>query len=277
MYIRPLAKAAFFSAVATSFTGALTAGLGQGFDLGTQWPGNAVALVLKAVEGSFEPVHRFFTVATGVLYLLVFLAAWRVGGRLRLVAALALASLAATALTGRVVLQVLGGEVPPPISYVVYPLNNFFALATALLMALLASLLEPRRYKARLAFFYRGAAFWGAVASVSGAYILGYHKIVKAPLAYSLWPPSWDLAWLIHLAAALLAVAFSLVALASGFSPSLWHILLALSIVVQPLTGLLMFYGASADPWAPGPQTAFHGAFAHLLVVSAFVLYLKSR
>jgi len=94
----------------------LTAGLGQGFDLGTEWPGALYRLVEAAAGGSFEPIHRFSTVVAGVAAAVFAARYWR---RTRLWAAGALLSLVATAMTGRVVLLALGGQVPPPWSFFV--------------------------------------------------------------------------------------------------------------------------------------------------------------
>jgi hypothetical protein len=111
--LRRLRIAAVVMAVGlwTSFSGALTAGLGQGFDLGTEWPGALYRLIEAAAAGSFEPIHRFSTVAAGIA---VFAAALRHRRDTPLFALGAAASLVATALTGRVVLLALGGEVPKP-------------------------------------------------------------------------------------------------------------------------------------------------------------------
>ncbi|AAL63420.1 possible respiratory chain protein [Pyrobaculum aerophilum str. IM2] len=272
-------KYAFISALATSFVGGLTAGLGQGFDLGTQWPGPVLTMVLLAISGSFEPIHRFLTVLTSALYVAVFAYSLRIRSRVVVgLAALALAFLIATALTGRAVLLVLGGEIKPPLAFAIYPLNNSLALLTAATMALLWSLVTPvKTYSHILA--YRGAAFWGFVASVSGAYILGYHKITKTPLSYSI-PPALtasEIPWIIHLVAAALSVALAIYAFLKSGERDFWHWAALTSALAQPITGVLMFVGASRDPWAPGPQTALHAAFAHLLVISAFVIYARGR
>lgn len=269
----------FFSALATSFIGGLTAGLGQGFDLGTEWPGPVLTLFLKAVSGSFEPIHRFLTVLTSFLYIAVVVQAVRLRvKRILLLAGLALAFLFATAMTGRAVLLVLGGEIKPPLAFAVYPLNNSLALSAALTMALLWAYVTPQGTSARPTLF-RGAAVWGFVASATGAYILGYHKIVKEPLQYSLIPSLSfeELPWALHLAAGFLATLLAVVAVALDSRRGFWHWAALLSALAQPATGIFMFFGASADPWAPGIQTAFHAAFAHLLVISAFVIYAKSR
>ncbi len=275
-----MAKVAFVTSLLVSFTGGLAAGLGHGFDLGTEWPGSPGDLVAAALRGSLEPVHRFLTVAAGVLYALVFALVYKKNRANVHIAAAALIFLTLTALTGIIVLLTLGGEVPKPLSYTIYPINNGLALATTLTMALLAAKLSPNVGGSdKRAILYRGAAFWGAVASISGAYILGYHKIELTPIQYSLIPtPSLDQAvWIIHLLSAALAVALATIALASAKRLTAWHILLATALLIQPATGILMYFGASVDPWAPGPQSGFHAAFAHLFVVSAFVIYMKNK
>jgi len=109
--MRRLPLLAYFLVLWTSFSGALTAGLGQGFDLGTEWPGALYRLIEAAAAGSFEPIHRFSTVAAGIA---VFAVALRHRRDAPLFALGAAASLVATALTGRVVPLALGGEVPKP-------------------------------------------------------------------------------------------------------------------------------------------------------------------
>jgi hypothetical protein len=161
---------AYFLVLWTSFSGALTAGLGQGFDLGTEWPGALYRLIEAVAASSFEPIHRFSTVAAGTA---VFATALQHPRDAPLFALGAAASLVATALTGRVVLLALGGEVPKPWAYFVYPINNFFAFLTAFFALALA--VEKVAWRRRI--LLRGAAFWSVATSLSGAYILGVHKI----------------------------------------------------------------------------------------------------
>jgi hypothetical protein len=179
--MRRLPLLAYFLVLWTSFSGALTAGLGQVFDLGTEWPGALYRLIEAAAAGSFEPIHRFSTVAAGIA---VFAAALRHRRDAPLFALGAAASLVATALTGRVVLLALGGEVPKPWAYFVYPTNNFFAFLTAFFALALA--VEEVTWRRRI--LLRGAAFWSVAASLSGAYILGVHKIDRIPFQYGLAP-----------------------------------------------------------------------------------------
>jgi hypothetical protein len=115
----------------------------------------------------------------------------------------AAASLVATALTGRVVLLALGGEVPKPWAYFVYPINNFFAFLTAFFAMTLA--VEEVTWRRRI--LLRGAAFWSVAASLSGAYILGVHKIGRVPFQYTLAPTPESAPLHLHLAAAALAAA----------------------------------------------------------------------
>lgn len=271
-----LVQLAFLTGLAVSFVGGLTAGLGMGFDLGTQWPGPPETLIVAALRGSLEPVHRFLTVAAGVLYVAVLAYAFKARGRVLALAASAVGFLVATALTGRMVLLVLGGEVPPPYSYAVYPLNNALALFTVGAMALLWAMLTPAEPADR-AYLYRGAAAWGFLSSVTGAYMLGYHKITREQFQYSLWPPTPDPVWALHILGAALMSALGAAALLLDRKADFWRLAFATSLVAQPLTGLLMIQGASADPWAPGVQTGFHAVFAHLAVISSFVIYAKSR
>ncbi len=162
--MRRLPLVAYLLVLWTSFTGALTAGLGQGLDLGTEWPGALYRLVEAAAGGSFESIHRFSTVVAGVAVAVFAVRYWR---RARLWAAGALLSLVVTALTGRVVLLALGGQVPPPWSFFVYPVNNFFAFLTAFF--LLAAAVDSVNW--RRSVLLRGAAFWSVVVSLRSLHV----------------------------------------------------------------------------------------------------------
>jgi hypothetical protein len=207
--MRRLLLLAYFLVLWTSFTGALTAGLGQGFDLCTEWPGALFRLIEATASGSFEPIHGFSTVAAGFA---VFAAALRRRRDASLFALGAAALLVATALTGRVVHLALGGEVPKPWAYFVYPINNFFAFLTAFFVLALA--MEEVTWRRRI--LLRGAAFWSVVTSLSGAYILGVHKIDRVPFQYTLAPTPESAPLLLHLAAADLAVAIAVAAALYG-------------------------------------------------------------
>ncbi|WP_148682679.1 respiratory chain protein [Pyrobaculum ferrireducens] len=251
----------------TTFTGALTAGLGQGFDLGTEWPGALYRLLAAVAAGSFEPIHRFSTVLAGAAVVIAFLK-----NRKSIYGAAALAALVATALTGRVVLLALGGEVPKPLAYLVYPINNLAAFATAFFLLMLA---VPEMPQWRRRILLRGAAFWSVVASLTGAYILGVHKIDRSPFMYSLSLDPGSAPLLLHIAAGGLAAA--LTAAASVGGRGLWRPVLAGASLLQAATGLAMYLGATANTWAPGPQTALHAVLAHLMATTTLVAYLKSR
>ena len=69
----------------------------------------------------FELIHRFSTVAAGIA---VFATALQHPRDAPIFALGAAASLVATALTSRVVLLALGGEVPKPWVYFVYPISS---------------------------------------------------------------------------------------------------------------------------------------------------------
>jgi hypothetical protein len=43
------------------------------------------------------------------------------------------------------------------------------------------------------------------------------------------------------------------------------------------VTGVLMYFGALENTWAPGPQAALHAVFAHLMATVSAVAYLKTR
>jgi len=120
----------------------------------------------------------------------------------------------------------------------------------------------------------RGAAFWSVASSLSGAYILGVHKIDRVPFQYTLTPTPESAPLLLHLAAATLAVALAAAALyGSGW---MRRVLLA-AAAVQAVTGGLLYFGALQGTWAPGPKAAFHAAFAHLMATVSAVAYLKAR
>jgi hypothetical protein len=266
--MRRLAFIAYLLVIWTSFTGALTAGLGQGFDLGTAWPGALSRLLAAVASGSFEPIHRFSTVAAG---LAVFAAAVWYRRRAPLFAFGSAASLVATALTGRVVLLALGGDVPEPWAYMVYPANNFFAFLTAFFALALA--VEEVRWRRRV--LLRGAAFWSVAAALSGAYMLGVQKIERVPFQYALALTPSSAPLLLHIAAAALAIG---IAVAASLYGSGWmkYVLLA-AAAMQAVIGILMYFGALASTWAPGPQTALHTMFAHLMATISAVAYLKAR
>ncbi len=272
-------RAALGTVLATTFTGGLTAGLGMGFDLGVDWPSTPLKLLGALILGSLEPVHRLLTVATGVLFLLALLVTARLGSRrLLVISILGIVALALVALTGRMVLLVLGGVIAPPLAYLVYPANNGLALLAALTMAVLASLVDrPRRLvKASL---FRGAAFWGIVAALTGAYMLGMQKIHRDVAVGALPPmPSLgELPWLLHLGAGGLAVLLALLGVYVNRLASFWGLAALVSAAAQPVLGLALYFGALHDPWAPGLPTALHTLFAHLLVVSTAVIYLRAR
>lgn len=258
-----LALLAYLMILWVSFTGALTAGLGQGFDLGTEWPGALYRLISAVASGSFEPVHRFSTVATGII---VAIAAAVYFKKYRLFAAGVIASLVATAITGRIVLLALGGKIPAPWSYAIYPVNNFLAFLTAF-FALMIAMPHVQGWKTRV--LLRGAAFWSIVSSLSGAYMLGLHKIERAPF-----DPNSPLFYF-HLAAGALAVVITLLAARGGHG--LFRTALVSLAVAQAVTAIFMYYGVLANTWAPGFQTALHTVFAHGLATLNLALYLKSR
>ncbi len=259
---------AYLLVLLTSFTGGLTAGLGQGFDLGTEWPGALYKLLGSVASGSFEPIHRFSTVTAGVAVVAAAVRHWK---RSKLFALGAVGSLVATVFTGRVVLLTLGGEVPPPWSYLVYPLNNFLAFLTAFFVLALA--VESLTWRRRV--LLRGVAFWSIAASLSGAYMLGVHKIERAPFQYqlSLTPESAPL--LLHITAGAIAVILALAAALYGSGWMRWA--LFTGVAVQSVSGVFMYLGALENTWAPGPQVSLHTAFAHVMATVSATAYLKSR
>lgn len=156
-----------------------------------------------------------------------------------------------------------------------YLLNNTLALATAFAPPQRAYVTRQNAWAEPTPF--RGAATGGFAASATGVYILGYHVIIREPLQYSLLPsPTPDqIPWTLHLAAGFMATLLAVVA--AALKRGFWHWVALLTALSQPNTGILMLFCASADPWALGPQTAFHAAFAHHLMASSFVIHAKSR
>jgi len=53
------------------------------------------------------------------------------------------------------------------------------------------------------------------------------------------------------------------------------HDLLAAAAMLA-VTGVLLYFGAFQDTWAPGPQTPLHAAFAHLMATVSAVAFLKA-
>jgi hypothetical protein len=98
----------------------------------------------------------------------------------------------------------------------------------------------------------RGAAFWSVASSLSGAYILGVHKIDHVPFQYTLAPTPESAPLLLHLAAAALAVALAAAAALYG-SGWMRHALLAAAAMLA-VTGVLLYFGALRDTWAQGPR-----------------------
>lgn len=125
------------------------------------------------------------------------------------------------------------------------PINNFFAFLTAFFALALA--VEEVTWRRRI--LLRGAAFWSVVASLSGTYILGVHKINRVPFQYTLAPTLESVPLLLHLAAATLAVA---IAVAAALYGSGWirHALLA-AAAMQAVTSVLMYFGALENTWGP--------------------------
>jgi len=268
--------ASFISALVTTGTGTSTAGLGQGFDLGTTWPGTPQLLLSKILEGSLEPIHRLATVVTGILYTAALIYALRHGDKLeKVVVSLAFGFLIATAITGRMVLLALGRELPEPWLYLIYPINNALALMTSLSMAVAATinLSASAGGGGRPVVLLRGAAVWGALASVYGAYVTGLHKISRA------WEWSSLLAfpWGLHPVMGALAVVLGVVAYVLLMPRCVWGRIMVAAAVLLPLLGLVTYHYASVNPWAPGIWLGLHGALAHLYTVSSTVLYLAYR
>lgn len=267
-----------------SFLGGLVSGLGQGFDLGIDWPSEPLRLLRAALQGSLEPVHRILTVIAAPLLaaFTVALARSRIGLRLpALLGILSLTFLALTALTGRLILLALGGYFEQPLASLIYSINNLFSTLTlgALVTARVAA--EPpgpveRRRAALL--LHRGAAAWGLIASFLGALILGYTKTtgeaVDVGLIPSTTPSSWvEIVFRAHQLAGLAAILLTLAAVVYRRGAGAWGLGALAASLVQPLLGLALALRISTSPWAPGVFLPFHLIAAQVIVVGNWAEY----
>ncbi|AEA12558.1 putative respiratory chain protein [Thermoproteus uzoniensis 768-20] len=267
--MRRLPLLAYILIVATSFTGSLTAGLGEGLDLGSSWPGAPAALLAQLAGGSVEPLHRILTVLAGVAVLAAFLANLR---RNAPASAGMLASLIATALTGRLILLALAGQLSPPFDLLVYPANNLLALSSASFALALAVDSEiPWRRPVLL----RGAAFWAATASALGAFLLGFQKVERVDVLSG--PPVLRAALGLHIAAALLAIALAMSAYKHRAGNGALQKAVLWAAAAQALIGPVVLIGDLSSYWSPGFPVALHTAAAHLLASTCIVAYVRSR
>lgn len=266
LLLRRFSFASAWLVLATSFTGGLTASLGQGFDLGIIWPGTPTGLLAVLSSGSVEPLHRLLTAASGAAVLLTLLASIRTGERrLITIASAAAASLAATAYTGREILLVLGNVIRPPLAYAIYPLNTALATLTAAFLFLLRSG-SARPSAGRWLY---GAAACAFAAVVTGSYILGYEKVEKAYVNYFGFSVA-SIPFYLHLAFAGLAFAFAGYSTAAYKTRGNWTALAHASMGILAITGIanLLAPMLGANPLSPGPQLAFHLLFAQLFFIS---------
>lgn len=269
-----------------SFVGGLVSGLGQGFDLGIDWPSEPIKLLRTALQGSLEPVHRILTIIAVPLLTAfpIALARARLGRRLPLILGiLSLAFLATTAMTGRLILMALGGYFEQPFASLIYSINNLFAtltlgtIVTARIAAEIGASWPPgERGKALV--LHRGAAAWGLVASFLGALILGYTKTTGRAVDLSFVPSSAPSTWIeavfrAHQLAGLLAVMLTLAAVIYRRGAGAWGMLALAASLLQPLAGLALVLRISASPWAPGIFLPLHLVAAQLIVVGNWAEY----
>jgi hypothetical protein len=292
LYVYLISLVTFIELLLLSFVGGLVSGLGQGFDLGIEWPSEPVKLIRAFLQGSLEALHRILTVVAAPLLTVLTLSIARVGGIYRGALYISIASIALlslTALTGRAILFALGGYIEQPYASLIYSINNLLATLTIGSVGVLVGILS-RGWKERYGFekrltmiIHRGASAWGLVASFLGAYMLGYTKTTQNPLPGSLFSFSIvshiDLILKIHVLSGALAIILTYIAFAMRRSRDAWVFMALVASIAQPLLGLLLLYRASHYAWAPGIFLPLHLVSAQLIVIGngvPYIMYLLS-
>ena len=280
---RLLSLASMLVLIILSFVGGLVSGLGQGFDLGIEWPSEPVRLLRALLQGSLEALHRILTVLAAPLVLAMAIASYRLG----LVFYISLAGVAlliATSITGRMILLTLGGYIGQPIAPMVYSFNNLFATlaigSASLVYRMLASGMISMAYgeKRIPMILHRGAAGWGIIASFIGAYMLGYTKTTQNPLPRDIFSLSIsspiDLIVKLHIVSGALAVILTIIATIARRSRDPWSLTALIASIAQPAAGLILLSRVSTDPWSPGVFLAIHLILAQLIVIGNGVPYM---
>ncbi|MEM4971199.1 MAG: hypothetical protein QXE01_08115, partial [Sulfolobales archaeon] len=99
LYVYLISLASLIELLMLSFVGGLVSGLGQGFDLGIDWPSEPVRLIRTFLQGSLEPLHRILTVVAAPLLIALTIAIARVRNIYRGAIYISIASIALLALT----------------------------------------------------------------------------------------------------------------------------------------------------------------------------------
>lgn len=280
---RLLSLASMLVLILLSFVGGLVSGLGQGFDLGIEWPSEPVRLLRALLQGSLEPLHRILTVLAAPFVLAMAIASYRLGP-VFYISLVGVALLIATSITGRMVLLALGGYIGQPIAPLIYSFNNLFATLTigsaALVYRMLASDIVSMAYNEKRTpmILHRGAAGWGIIASFIGAYMLGYTKTTQNPIPRDVFSLSIsspiDLIVRLHIASGALGVILTIIATIARRSRDPWSLTALVASIAQPAAGLILLSRVSTDPWAPGVFLALHLILAQLIVLGNGVPYM---
>ncbi|MEM2471814.1 MAG: hypothetical protein QXI64_02345 [Sulfolobales archaeon] len=276
-----------------SFVGGLVSGLGQGFDLGIEWPSEPVKLIRILLQGSLEPLHRILTVLSAPFLIILAIIASRIRRSYPYIffsALLSVLFLTLTAITGRMILLALGGYIEQPMASLIYSLNNLLAMLTIGSVAMVVGILdhglrvkisEERRIAVIL---HRGASAWGLIAAFLGAYMLGYTKTTQKPLPSDLFSLSTgsviDIVVKVHVLSGLAAVLLTLAAYALRRSRDAWSTAALIASLFQPLLGLALLYRASHYAWAPGIYLPLHLIAAQVIIIGnaiPYLLYLYNR
>jgi hypothetical protein len=276
-----------------SFVGGLVSGLGQGFDLGIEWPSEPVKLIRALLQGSLEPLHRILTVLSApfLVILAIMVSSVRRSYPFILFSSLlSILFLTLTAITGRMILLALGGYIEQPMASLTYSLNNLLATLTIGSVAMVTGILDhglrvkisgERRIAVIL---HRGASAWGLIAAFLGAYMLGYTKTTQQPLPSDLFSLSIssaiDIILKAHVLSGLIAVLLTLAAYALRKSRDAWSTAALIASLFQPLLGLALLYRASHYAWAPGIYLPLHLIAAQVIIIGnaiPYLLYLYNR
>lgn len=270
-----------------SFVGGLVSGLGQGFDLGVEWPSEPVKLVKTLLQGSLEPLHRILTVLSAPLLVALILMVSRVRKSHWMILPLSilpLLFLTLTAITGRMILYALGGYIDQPVAPLIYSLNNLLATLTIGSTAITLSVMDrglldtvSRERKTAL-ILHRGASAWGLIAAFLGAYILGYTKTTQQSLQGDLFSLSIsspiDIVVKIHMISGLIAVVLTMVAYIMRRSRDAWSTSALIASIIQPLLGFALLFRASHYSWAPGIYLPLHLIAAQIIIIGNAIPYL---
>ncbi len=279
-----------FLGLTQSFIGSLVSSLGHGFDIGTEWPADPLTLLDLLLKGSLEPLHRILTIFVGIAYVALGVVGYRYRGRNKIVAVLSLTAivfLISTAITGRFVLLALGGEITNPYASLVFSINNLFAFITILSVACLIEVIRIQNgstttlnEKNITAIISRGAGAWGVIASVFGAFLLGYAKTANSVpnipfLGLSFGEDIVSIVFRSHQVFGALAILLTIIAFIISSRRNLWINIATFSAIMQPAIAVLLYYRYIENPWAPGPLLSIHLLLAHILAAGTLTVYIS--